>query len=137
MNKNNAIITVAVILLASGLLIASAAAPALALDDGLVGSWNGTLERNGAQRAIAMRFTDRGGIWNGRLEIDGRSSPMETLSVDGDRVRFTLPDQGVFDGRISNDSLVGSVAGSNPGSFMLTRRESEDPFGDAVDSEGP
>jgi hypothetical protein len=53
-------------------------------------------------------------------------------------VRFELRGEGVFDGQLSNDSLVGSVSGRNPGSFALKREEpAEDPFGDAIDSEGP
>lgn len=137
MNKKSKLITILVGLFATGLLVSSAAAPAFAKDDEVAGTWDGTLERNGARVAVAMEFIDEGGVWRGRLAVNGASSPMEELSVDGDRVRFALPGQGVFDGQLSNDSLVGSVSGSNPGSFTLKREEPEEPYGDAIDSEGP
>jgi hypothetical protein len=137
MNNKNKLITIFVGLFATGLLVSSAAAPAFAQDDEVAGTWDGTLERNGAQVAVAMEFVDEGGIWRGRLEVDGASSPMQDLSIDGDRVRFALPGQGVFDGQLSNDALVGSVSGPNPGSFTLKREEPEEPYGDAIESEGP
>jgi hypothetical protein len=138
MQNKNKLITIFVSLFATGLLVSSFAMPAFAQGDEVAGTWDGTLERNGARVTVAMQFTDEGGVWRGRLQTDGASSPMERLSVDGERVRFELPGQGVFDGQISSDSLVGSVSGSNPGSFSLKREEpAEGPFGDAIGSEGP
>jgi len=134
MIKNTLVTAFSTVLLLSSV----AAAPAFAQDDGPVGTWNGVLERNGMQQPLAMRLSDEGGLWRGRVEIDGATSPVEKVSVDGNHVRFELPGQGVFDGTVSNDSLVGSVSGSDsPESFTLKRAEPESPYGDPIESQGP
>jgi hypothetical protein len=125
----------------TGLLLSSVATVALARDDqdqGPAGTWNGVIEQNGTQKPLALQFTEVDGLWRGRLEVDGATSAMERLSVDGNHVRFALPGQGVFDGVLSSDKLSGSVSGSaSPGSFTAKREESESEFGDPIESEGP
>jgi hypothetical protein len=106
-------------------------------NEGPAGTWDGVVEQNGGREPVAMEFVDEGGIWRGRLKIEGASSPMDSLSVDGSHVRFAVPGRGVFDGMFSNESLVGSVSGSDPASFSLNREQSEDPYGDPIESEGP
>jgi len=98
--------------------------------------------RNGAQTPIALRLSERGDIWSGRLQVNGASSPLDSLSVTDNKVHFELPGQGVFDATYSGRSMKGSVSGSgSAGSFALTLEESnhdvEDSVGDPIDSEGP
>ena len=124
------------------LTVASFAAPAFARNDAPAGQWDGILVRNGVETPIAVRLAEDGDIWRGRLQIDGASSPLNSLRVTDNNVHFELPGQGVFDGTFSSNSMTGSVSGSgSAGSFTLTREESQqewqDGFGDAIESEGP
>jgi len=124
------------------LAVATLAAPAFAQNDAPAGQWDGVLVRNGAQTPIALRLAETGDIWSGRLQVEGASSPLDSLRVTDNNVHFELPGQGVFDGTFSSNSMTGSVSGSgSAGSFMLTREESQqerqDGFGDAIESEGP
>jgi hypothetical protein len=114
------------------------AAPAFAQNSPPAGRWDGFLVRDGAQAPISVNLLEDDGIWRGRLEVDGASSPLDSLSVAGNSVHFELPGQGVFDGTFSGDSMTGSVlaSGSN-GSFTLSREESPEPYGDPIESEGP
>src|SRR3954469_6376796 len=87
---------------AVGLLLASSiAVTAFAQEDSPAGTWNGTLEQGGTQKPLAIQLTDEGGVWRGRFQVDGASSTMEKLSVDGNHVRFVLDGQGVFDAVLS------------------------------------
>ncbi len=124
------------------LAVVSLAAPAFAQNDAPAGQWDGILVRNGVQTPIALRLAENGDIWRGRLQVDGASSPLDSLRVTDNDVHFELRGQGVFDGTFSSNSMTGSVSGSgSAGSFTLTREESQqewqDGFGDAIESEGP
>ncbi len=124
------------------LAVASLAAPAFAQNDAPAGQWDGILVRNGVQTPIALRLAENGDIWRGRLQVDGASSPLDSLRVTDNNVHFELPGQGVFDGTFSGGSMTGSVSGSGSGgSFALTREESQDElqagFGDPIQSQGP
>ncbi len=124
------------------LAVAGLAAPAFAQNDAPAGRWDGILVRNGAQTPIALRLSERGDIWSGRLQVDGASSPLDSLRVTDNNVHFELPGQGVFDGTFSGGSMTGSVSGSgSAGSFALTLEESQQEvqgaYGDAIGSEGP
>jgi hypothetical protein len=123
------------------LAVASLAAPAFAQSDAPAGQWDGILVRNGVQTPIALRLAENGDIWRGRLQIDGASSPLESLRVTDNNVHFELRNQGVFDGTFSSGSMTGSVSGGSAGSFALTLEESpegaQDAYGGAIESEGP
>jgi len=126
------------------LAVASLAAPAFAQNDAPAGQWDGILVRNGVQTPIALRLAENGDIWRGRLQVDGASSPLDSLRVTDNNVHFELPGQGVFDGTFSGGSMTGSVSVSGSGSggsFALTREESQDElqagFGDPIQSQGP
>jgi len=124
--------------LAAGIL----AAPAFAQNDAPSGQWAGVVVRNGARAPVSLHLSERNDMWRGRLQVDGASSPLDSVRVTGSRVHFELPGQGVFDGTFSSNSMTGSVSGSgSAGSFALTLEESQsqpqDAFGDPIESEGP
>jgi len=120
------------------LAAAIVAAPAFARDDAPAGQWDGVLEQNGVRVPVTVQLSENGGLWRGRLEVDGASSPLYSVRVAGNSVHFELPSQRVFDGMFSGDSMTGSVSGSDlPGSFALTREGSQDDEGDPIESEGP
>ena len=127
-------------------LVALAAAilagPAFAQDDAPAGRWEGTLVWNGVEKQIALRLTEDGEIWGGRLQIDDASSPLEDVRVTDNNVHFELPGGGVFDGTFSSAAMIGSVVGFGPaGSFALTREESpedvDNGYAGAIESQGP
>jgi hypothetical protein len=125
----------------------SVAAPVFAQGDkGAAGTWQGTIDRDGAQAPITLRLAQRKGHWKARADVDGASSPASKVEVEGDHVRFSLKGQGSFDGKYSQDSLTGSFSatkkGRPPANVSLTRQvESEDEMNAKIDavveSEGP
>jgi len=123
------------------LAAAVVAAPAFAGSDSPTGQWDGVLERNGARAPVTIQLAQNGGLWRGRIEIDGATSPADSVRVTGNDVHFELPGQGVvFDGTISGESMTGEVSGSGrPGSFNLTREPSADlfPYSNPVETVGP
>jgi hypothetical protein len=122
------------------------AAPAFAqTDDGPTGMWKGTVQRDGVQAPMEVRLAQKGGLWKGRADVNGASSPISAVQVNGNRVRFKVKGQGTFDGTVSKDSLNGSVSGTKksktPGSFTLARQqmsneELQDQIDAVVESEG-
>jgi hypothetical protein len=129
-------------------LVALAAAvlagPAFAQNDAPAGQWEGILVGNGVEKQIAVRLTEDGHVWGGRLEIDDASSPLESVRVTDNNVHFELPGQGVFDGTFSSAAMIGSVFvfGFGPaGSFALTREQPpedvDDGYAGAIESQGP
>src|SRR6267154_508420 len=107
------------------LALASLSAPAFAQNDVPAGHWDGTLVRNGARTPIVLRLSEKSDVWSGRLQIDGASSPLDSVRVADDNIHFELPGQGAFDGTFSGNSMSGSVSGSGAaGSFMLTLEQS-------------
>jgi len=122
--------------LAAGIL----AAPAFAQNDAPSGQWAGVVVRNGARAPVSLHLSERNDMWRGRLQVDGASSPLDSVRVTGSRVHFELPGQGVFDGTVSGDSMTGAVSGADrPGSFTLTREKPTDlfPYSDPIESVGP
>jgi len=120
------------------LAAAIVAAPAFARNDAPAGQWDGVLEQNGVRVPVTVQLSENGGLWRGRLEVDGASSPLYSVRVAGNNVHFELRSQGIFDGTFSGDSMTGAVSGSDlPGSFALTREGSQDDQGDPIESEGP
>jgi hypothetical protein len=123
------------------LAAAVVAAPAFAATDSPTGQWDGVLERNGARAPVTVQLAERGGLWRGRIEIDGASSPADSVRVAGNNVHFELPSQGAFDGTISGDSMTGEVSGASgrPGSFKLTREPPTDlfPYSNPLEMIGP
>ena len=119
----------------AAVLLSALAASAFAEEgEPAVGTWDGILNQSGTQTLLAMQFADDAGIWSGRLEVGGASSPMENLRVEGTHVRFELPGRGVFDGTISNDALVGFVSNSGSrGWFTLKREERQSNDEDQVE----
>lgn len=126
------------------------AAPAFAqTNNGPAGMWKGTVDRNGAQAPIVVRFAQKKGLWKGRADVDGSASPLTKVQVSGDHVRFTVKGQGTFDGTLAQDSLTGSIAaskkgkkGKTPGTFSLTRQvasneEVQAAIDKVVESQGP
>jgi hypothetical protein len=111
--------------LAAGIL----AAPAFAQTDAPDGQWDGVVVRNGAQAPVSLRLSERNDMWRGRFQVDGASSPLDSVRVTGNTVHFEVPGQGAFDGTFSGDSMTGAVSGSErPGSFTLTREKPADSF---------
>jgi len=122
--------------LAAGIL----AAPAFAQNDAPNGQWDGVVVRNGARAPVSLRLSERNEMWRGRFEVDGASSPLDSVRVTGNRVHFEVPGQGAFDGTFSGDSMTGAVSGADrPGSFALTREKPTDlfPYSDPIESVGP
>jgi hypothetical protein len=124
------------------LAVATLSTPAFAQNDVPAGLWDGTLVRNGARTPIVLRLSEHSDVWSGRLQVDGASSPLDSVRVADDNIHFELPGQGAFDGTFSGTSMTGSISGSGAtGSFMLTLEESpnDDPAGylDPIGSEGP
>ena len=112
-------------------LLSSIAVPALAQDEqdqGLEWTWTGVLEQNGTQKPLAMRFSDDAGLWSGSLDVDGASSPMEKLRVDGNHVTFALAGGGRFDGVLLNHALVGSVSGRGSSGTFTVKTEEPAPY---------
>ena len=115
-------------------------APAFARTESPSGQWDGVLERNGVRTPVVVQLAEKGGLWRGRVEVDGASSPADSVRVTGNSVHFELPSQGVFDGTMSGDSMTGAVSGSaKPGSFALTREQSTDlfPYDNPIETVGP
>ena len=115
-------------------------------DKGPSGMWQGTVERNGAQAPMTLRFRQKKGQWKGRADVEGSTSPLTKVQVQGNHVQFAVKGQGNFDGTISGNSLTGKLSpskkGRAPGSVSLTRQEeSEEAMNAKIDavigSEGP
>jgi hypothetical protein len=122
------------------LAAAVVAAPAFARTDSPTGQWDGVLERNGTRAPVTIQLMQNGGLWRGRIEIDGATSPADRVRVTGNEVHFELPNQGVFDGTISGESMTGEVSGpGSPGSFKVTREPPTDlfPYSNPVETVGP
>jgi len=115
------------------------AAPAFARNDSPAGQWDGVVERNGVRTPVTVRLAENGGLWKARIEVDGASSPADSVSVTGNSVHFDARSTGAFDGTVSGDSMTGDVSGSSgrPGSFALTREERTGSLSDPIGSEGP
>jgi hypothetical protein len=120
--------------------VALIAARTFGRDDSPAGHWNGMVERDGLPKAMTVQLVQSAGSWMGRIEVDGSSSPADSIRVTGKRVHFELSSTEVFDGTISGNSMTGDLSGSGKsGSFALTREELMESTFDAVplESEGP
>lgn len=92
------------------------AAPAFAeTKDAASGMWKGTVERNGAQAPMMVRLMQKNGIWKGRADVDDFASPLTKIKVEGNHVVFTVKGQGTFDGKVSENSLTGSLSATKKG----------------------
>lgn len=113
---------------------------AFARNDSAAGQWDGIVERDGLPARMTVQLAQSFGRWRGRIEVDGASSPADSVRVTGNSVHFELSSTGVFDGTVSGDSMTGDVSGSGrTGSFALTREEPAEsaPDPDPIESEGP
>lgn len=122
-----------------GLTTAVLAGPAFAKGETPDGAWDGVVERSGLRSALAVELSDVDGRWGGTVKIDGTTSPLESVVVEGSNVAFEVPGEGVFVGVASRNLLVGSISGGDsPGAFSLLREEAwTDAYGDPVESSGP
>jgi hypothetical protein len=115
------------------------AGPAFAKGETPDGTWDGFVERSGLRSAFAVELTDVDGRWGATVKIDGTTSLLEGVLVEGNNVAFEVPGEGVFVGVVSRSFFVGSVSGGDSsGAFSLMREEDwTDAYGDPIESSGP
>jgi dienelactone hydrolase len=97
---------------------------------GLEGTWNGVLEAGGTKLRFAVTVTKTdAGTYSGTFNSldQGATIPIESVTIDGDKVRFELKSAGVvYEGLLNADrtELTGSFAQAGQ-SFPLTFKRSE------------
>lgn len=129
------------VLVAAGILSSLAAPPAGAAvlagtgqSADLVGYWEGTMEREGAELPVSLTFAREDGRLVGRWSAPSMRAlavPLSAVTSAGSRVRFELVgDQSstAFEGSLTADRLAGLFSGGEgEGAFHLTRREPPPP----------
>jgi alpha-beta hydrolase superfamily lysophospholipase len=97
---------------------------------GFEGSWQGTLEAGGAKLRLVVTVTKSdAGVYAGKLESldQGATIPIETITVNGDAVRFEINSPAiVFEGTINKErtELTGTFTQSDQ-KIPLTLKHSE------------
>lgn len=84
--------------------------------------WRGYVLRDGVQVPVELELAQTSGDWTGRLRTDESSVPLRHVRVTALGVHFELPGEGAFDGTVAGDRMAGSVSGTEPGAFALTRQ---------------
>ena len=97
---------------------------------GFEGSWQGTLEAGGAKLRVVVTVTKSdAGVYAGKLESldQGATIPIDTITVNGDAVRFEIKSPAVvFEGTINKErtELTGTFTQGDQ-KIPLTLKRSE------------